>query len=63
MLDSGVKIVTPCIFLLIRKIRQARLFFERMLGYSNHLGLNAKGLASSGEHLGNFPQAFTPRAS
>jgi GH15 family glucan-1,4-alpha-glucosidase len=40
-------------------IRQARLLFERMLGYANHLGLYAEELGPSGEHLGNFPQAFT----
>jgi GH15 family glucan-1,4-alpha-glucosidase len=39
--------------------RQARLLFERMLGYANHLGLYAEELGPSGEHLGNFPQAFT----
>jgi len=33
--------------------------FERMLGYANHLGLYAEELGPSGEHLGNFPQAFT----
>ena len=35
------------------------LLFEKMLGYANHLGLYAEQLGSSGEHLGNFPQAFT----
>jgi GH15 family glucan-1,4-alpha-glucosidase len=40
-------------------VRQARLLFERMLGYANHLGLFAEELGPSGEHLGNFPQAFT----
>jgi GH15 family glucan-1,4-alpha-glucosidase len=40
-------------------IRRARLLFERMLGYANHLGLFAEELGPSGEHLGNFPQAFT----
>jgi GH15 family glucan-1,4-alpha-glucosidase len=30
-----------------------------MLGYANHLGLYAEELGPSGEHLGNFPQAFT----
>jgi GH15 family glucan-1,4-alpha-glucosidase len=40
-------------------VRQARLLFERMLGYANHLGLYAEELGPSGEHLGNFPQAFT----
>jgi GH15 family glucan-1,4-alpha-glucosidase len=38
---------------------QARFFFEKMLGYANHLGLYAEELGSSGQHLGNFPQAFT----
>jgi GH15 family glucan-1,4-alpha-glucosidase len=38
---------------------QARLFFEKMLGYANHLGLYAEELGPRGEHLGNFPQAFT----
>jgi GH15 family glucan-1,4-alpha-glucosidase len=32
---------------------------KRMLGYANHLGLYAEELGPSGEHLGNFPQAFT----
>jgi len=38
---------------------KARFFFEKMLGYSNHLGLYAEELGPRGEHLGNFPQAFT----
>jgi len=38
---------------------KARLLFEKMLGYANHLGLYSEELGSSGEHLGNFPQAFT----
>jgi GH15 family glucan-1,4-alpha-glucosidase len=38
---------------------QARFFFEKMLGYSNHVGLYAEELGPRGEHLGNFPQAFT----
>ena len=37
----------------------ARLMFERMLGYANHVGLYAEETGSSGEALGNFPQAFT----
>ncbi|HET7226623.1 MAG TPA: glycoside hydrolase family 15 protein [Candidatus Eisenbacteria bacterium] len=37
----------------------ARFIFEKMLGYANHLGLYAEELGPSGEHLGNFPQAFT----
>lgn len=38
---------------------QARLFFEKMLGYANHLGLYSEELGPCGEHLGNFPQAYT----
>ena len=40
-------------------LKQARLYFEKALGYANHLGLYAEELGLSGEHLGNFPQAFT----
>lgn len=40
-------------------LQKARFFFEKMLGYSNHLGLYAEELGPRGEHLGNFPQAFT----
>ena len=42
-----------------RRLEQARLMFERMLGYANHLGLYAEETGHSGEALGNFPQAFT----
>jgi GH15 family glucan-1,4-alpha-glucosidase len=38
---------------------RARLLFERMLGYGNHLGLYSEETGHSGEALGNFPQAFT----
>jgi GH15 family glucan-1,4-alpha-glucosidase len=38
---------------------QARYSFEKMLGYANHLGLFPEELGPAGEHLGNFPQAFT----
>lgn len=40
-------------------VHQARLFFEKMLGYANHLGLYSEELGPCGEHLGNFPQAYT----
>jgi len=40
-------------------LQKARLIFEKMLGYANHLGLFAEELGPSGEHLGNYPQAFT----
>jgi GH15 family glucan-1,4-alpha-glucosidase len=41
------------------QLNKARLYFEKMLGYANHLGLYAEMLGLKGEHLGNFPQAFT----
>ena len=41
------------------RLDESRFIFERMLGYSNHLGLYAEMVGSSGEALGNFPQAFT----
>jgi pentatricopeptide repeat protein len=41
------------------RMDEARLLFERMISYSNHLGLYAEELSPSGEHLGNFPQALT----
>jgi len=41
------------------RLPEARLIFERMLGYSNHLGLYSEQVGSSGEAMGNFPQAFT----
>ena len=41
------------------RLRAARLMFEEMLGYANHLGLYAEETGPCGEALGNFPQAFT----
>jgi GH15 family glucan-1,4-alpha-glucosidase len=41
------------------RLEEARLIFEQMLGYANHLGLFAEEISPSGEALGNFPQAFT----
>jgi len=40
-------------------LREARLTFEKMLTYANHLGLYAEQLGNSAEALGNFPQGFT----
>jgi GH15 family glucan-1,4-alpha-glucosidase len=42
-----------------QRLRIARLMFEEMLGYANHLGLYAEETGPQGEALGNFPQAFT----
>jgi GH15 family glucan-1,4-alpha-glucosidase len=41
------------------RLNQARLIFEKMLSYANHVGLYAEETGSHGEALGNFPQAFT----
>ena len=41
------------------RLEEARLIFEEILSYANHLGLYAEETGASGEALGNFPQAFT----
>jgi GH15 family glucan-1,4-alpha-glucosidase len=40
-------------------LEEARLMFEQMLGYANHLGLYSEEIGITGEALGNTPQAFT----
>ena len=40
-------------------LHKARFFFEKVLGYANHLGLYGEQLGLQAQHLGNFPQAFT----
>ena len=40
-------------------LKQARFYFEKTLGYANHVGLYSEELGLNGEQLGNFPQAFT----
>ncbi|SDB08839.1 Glucoamylase (glucan-1,4-alpha-glucosidase), GH15 family [Desulfonatronum thiosulfatophilum] len=42
-----------------KRLEDARLMFERMLGYANHVGLYSEETGPCGEALGNFPQAFT----
>jgi GH15 family glucan-1,4-alpha-glucosidase len=42
-----------------KRLDEARLIFEQMLGYANHVGLYAEETGPCGEALGNFPQAFT----
>ena len=55
---------TLCSFWLVEaltragRLEEARLMFEKILSYANHLGLYAEELSVTGEHLGNFPQAF-----
>jgi GH15 family glucan-1,4-alpha-glucosidase len=41
------------------RVDEARLAFEKMLTYANHLGLYSEEIGRSGELVGNFPQAFT----
>lgn len=55
---------TLCSFWLVEaltragKLEEARLIFEKVLSYANHVGLYAEELSVTGDHLGNFPQAF-----
>ena len=41
------------------RLEDARMVFEKMLTYANHVGLFAEEIGLTGEQLGNFPQAFT----
>ena len=50
--------ITECISRM-GDLPKARFFFEKMLGYANHLGLYGEQLGLRAQHLGNFPQAFT----
>jgi GH15 family glucan-1,4-alpha-glucosidase len=41
------------------RLDKARVTFEKMLTYANHLGLYSEEIGLTGEQIGNFPQAFT----
>jgi GH15 family glucan-1,4-alpha-glucosidase len=41
------------------RLDDAQLTFEKMHTYANHLGLFSEEIGSTGEQLGNFPQAFS----
>ena len=41
------------------RLEQARLIFEQMLGYANHVGMYSEQIGLHVEALGNTPQAFT----
>jgi GH15 family glucan-1,4-alpha-glucosidase len=41
------------------RLDEARLVFEKMHTYANHLGLFSEEISATGEQLGNFPQAFS----
>ena len=63
---SGVEgTFSPCTFWYVEalaragRLDEARLVFDKMLTYSNHLGLYAEQIGPAGDQLGNFPQALT----
>jgi len=64
-LHDGEGTFTACSFWFIEALARshqtakARLLFEKMLGYANHLGLYSEEIGLNGMHLGNFPQALT----
>lgn len=64
-LDGDEGAFTPCSFWYIEclsragQVKKARLLFEKMTGYANHLGLFSEELGACGEHLGNYPQALS----
>ncbi len=64
-LPGGEGFFTVCSFWLVEAMsragmaEEAQLLFEKLLGYSNHLGLFSEEVSSKGELLGNFPQALT----
>jgi GH15 family glucan-1,4-alpha-glucosidase len=41
------------------RLEEAQYAFEKMLTYSNHVGLYSEEIDPSGRQIGNFPQAFT----
>jgi GH15 family glucan-1,4-alpha-glucosidase len=41
------------------RLEEARIAFENLLTYANHLGLYAEQIGQTGEQQGNFPQALT----
>jgi GH15 family glucan-1,4-alpha-glucosidase len=41
------------------RLNDARLTFEKMQTYANHLGLYSEEIGKTGDQLGNFPQAFS----
>jgi GH15 family glucan-1,4-alpha-glucosidase len=41
------------------RLDEARLVFEKMHTYANHLRLYSEEISATGEQLGNFPQAFS----
>jgi pentatricopeptide repeat protein len=64
-LHGGEGTFSLCTFLYVDALARAGrlddavLTFEKMQTYGNHLGLYSEEIGSTGEQLGNFPQAFT----
>jgi GH15 family glucan-1,4-alpha-glucosidase len=64
-LPGGEGSFTACSFWYVEclaragELEKAQLLFEKLLGYANHLGLYSEEIGANGQHLGNFPQAFT----
>lgn len=64
-LSGGEGTFSMCTFWLVEaltragRLEEARLIFEKMLTYCNHLGLYSEEIGPTGESLGNIPQAFT----
>jgi GH15 family glucan-1,4-alpha-glucosidase len=56
---AGVEALTRSGEMYPAKVEKARLIFEQMLGYANHVGMYSEQIGLSGEALGNTPQAFT----
>ena len=63
--SGGEGTFTLCTFWLVEaltragRVSEARLIFEKMLSYANHLGLYSEEISPTGELIGNFPQAFS----
>ncbi len=64
-LDGEEGSFSMCTFWLVEalarggRVEEARVIFEKMIGYANHVGLYSEEIGPFGEALGNFPQAFT----
>ena len=64
-LDGDEGTFSMCTFWLVEaltragRLQESRMIFEKMLTFTNPLGLYAEEVGSHGEQLGNYPQAFT----
>jgi GH15 family glucan-1,4-alpha-glucosidase len=43
----------------VDRLEEARMVFEKIATYANHLGLFSEQIGLTGGQQGNFPQAFT----